>query len=98
MISVRAPKAAASILIVSYNSVAHLLCCFERLAAQTLQNFEVSLIKNGSNDLAALDTDDLPHFYTLSPKKSSANTRVYNAYGHIMPVGYKLRFPVFEKA
>jgi hypothetical protein len=23
---------------------------------------------------------------------------VYNAHGHIMPAGYKLRFPAFEKA
>ncbi len=44
-----------SIILVSWNSVAHLLSCLCCLARQTLRNFEVVIINNSSTDIGLSD-------------------------------------------
>jgi GT2 family glycosyltransferase len=62
-----------SIILVSWNSAAHLPHCLECLARQTFRDFEVVIINNGSTDDGFLDVERKYHEFDLSIKYLGSN-------------------------
>lgn len=62
-----------SLILISYNSAAHLQRCFEQLAAQTFYDFEIILVDNGSGDFEALDVENIQRQLSLRIERLPTN-------------------------
>src|SRR5688572_24415870 len=61
----RVERHAASIIIPNFNGNRHLTALFEHLAAQTLRDFEVDFVDNGSGDGSLTNVEQLAQRYDI---------------------------------